>query len=252
MADEFTAGDFTYPDVEEALERMQSILLSRVEAKPGPEVDREYRLLRRGLMSTPIIGQNLPRLVTVNSDLGGVWHVLKDASDQWEPRRHFVREQMRGALDAARAAALNPQVPSSGWTGIGSPREKLTVARKLLPLAQATVAGLIAELERPQGNGGPPLDERAEAIENLRELHRVIGELLSEVERQAVPSLSQRLLDEAAGYLTRFAQSVRNDPMPYMVSAGLFSVLAVIGAGPVGGFLAGIASRIKKNTGGGS
>lgn len=244
----FIADDFAYPSLEEALERMQSILLSRVEGKLGSEEEREYRSLRRALMSDPSISSHLSRLVRVNSDLGGVWADLRAHSGQWEPRRQFVREQMRGALDEARLAAMNSGLPSSSWTGIASKQERLTAAHKLLPVAQATVEGLIAELEKPQGNGGPPLDEREEAIENLRQLHRVLGEMLREIEGNAKP-LNQRLLDEAAGYLSRFGSAVRDDPMPYMVSAGLFGIFTVLGAGAVGGFLAGIASRIKKNSG---
>lgn len=245
MADDFTTGEFTYPSLEEALERIQSIMLSRVENKLGVEEEREYRALRRSLMSNDIIREQLPRLVTVNSDLGGVWAMLRNASDKWEPRRQFIREQMQGSFDASRNVAV--EVPSSTWTGIRSDRERLAAARRLLPLAQATVEGLIAELERPQGNGGPPLDEQAEAIENLRHLHRVIGELLTSINADASRSLSQRLVDEAASYLSRAAQALRNDPMPYLVSAGLFSIFTALGGGAVGGYLAGIASRIRKN-----
>lgn len=110
----FIADDFEYPSLEEALERMQGILLSRVEAKLGPEEEREYRSLRRALMSDATISSHLPRLVRVNSDLGGVWADLREHSGQWEPRRQFVREQMRGALDEARSQALDP-LPSSAW-----------------------------------------------------------------------------------------------------------------------------------------
>jgi hypothetical protein len=246
----FYVGNSEYVDVEEALERLLSLLLVRVQRKLDTNEELEFQQLRRALMRERGVSERLPRLVTENSESGGVWSVLREHSDQWEPRREYVREQMRSVFDFVRSLERDELLSSSGWTGIESKRERLKAARELLPLAEATVAALIAELERPQGNGGPPLEDRAEAIENLRKLHRVIGELLAKIEGEAAPSLSQRLLDEATGYLTRFAHSVRNDPMPYLVSAGLFSVFAALGGGPVGGFLAGVASSIKKNTGG--
>jgi hypothetical protein len=159
-------------------------------------------------------------------------------------------DEMGGPFEAdlsGQALDGDREVPSSSWTGISTNRERLIAARKLLPLAHATVGGLIAELEWPRGNGGPPLDDREQAIENLRELHRVIGELLQDLNADKEPSLKQRLLDEAAGYLSRAAQSLQNDPMPYLVSAGLFAMLTAIGAGSLGGYVAGVTSRIKKN-----
>jgi len=246
----FYVGSSDYVNVEEALERLLSLVLIRAERKLDSNEELEFQQLRRALLQEPGVRERLPKLVQDNSESGGVWSVLREQSDRWEPRREFVREQMREVLDFVRSQQGEELVPSSSWTGIGSERERLNVARRLLPLAQATVEGLIAELEQPQGNRGPPLDERAEAIENLHQLHRVIGELLRKIESDAARPLSQLLLDEAAGYLTRFAQAVRSDPMPYMVSAGLFGVFAAIGGGAVGGYLAGIASRIKKNSGG--
>ena len=243
----FEAGELSYRSAEEALERLQSILLSRVEQKLGPEEELEYRALRRSFMSEPSISPQLSQLVRGNPDLGGVWGVLRDHSDKWENRRQFVREQMRGALQAARSSALAP-VRSSTWTGIASKEERLTAARKLLPVAMATVDGLLAELDKPQGNGGPPLDERAEAIENLRQLHVLLGQIIREIESETATPLNQRLLDEAAGYLIRFGSAVRGDPMPFLVSAGLFAIFTTLGAGEVGSYVAGIASVVRKNS----
>ena len=241
----FYVGESEYESMEEALERLQSILLARVENKLGAADDLEYRQLRRALMNEPGIRERLPRVVTVNSETGGVWAILRDHSDQWEPRRAFVREQMRSALDYARS----PQViPSSAWTGIQGPKERLVAARSLLPLAYATVEGLIAELERPIGNLGPPMEDRQEAIENLKALHGVLGECIAALESGS-KSLNELMLKEAAGFLGRAARLLKGDPMPYMVAGGLAGLLSVIGAGELGTFLAGIALTIKKNAG---
>lgn len=250
MADTFLAAEFAYPSLEEALERLQIILLERVEGKPSQEQETEYRRLRRALMAEPEIKERLPRLVTVNTDLGGVWSLLKAESDSWEPRRMFVRDQMSAALRYVRElGTVGPrQATSSAWTGIQSPSERLRVAKKLIPLAQVTVEGLIAELERPQGNGGPPLEHRQDAIDNLKALHDILGTMIREMERSSAPKLSQRLVDEAGGYLARAAKALRHDPMPYLVSAGLLGLFASLGAGTLGGYVAGIASAIRKNT----
>jgi hypothetical protein len=61
-------------------------------------------------------------------------------------------------------------------------------------------------------------------------------------------SFPQRLLDEAGGYFVRVARALKDDPMPYLVSAGLFGILSALGAGALGGYLAGVAGRIKRNS----
>lgn len=239
----FYVGESEYESVEEALERLQSILLARVENKVGAADDLEYRQLRKALMNEPGIRERLPRLVTVNSDTGGVWSILREQSDQWEPRRVFVRDQMRSALDYARSSQI---IPSSTWTGIQGPEERIVAARSLLPLVYASVEGLIADLERPSGNLGPPMEHRQEAIENLKALHTILGECIATLDSGS-KSLNELMLKEAAGFLARAARLLKGDPMPYMVAGGLAGLLSAIGAGELGTFLAGIALTIRKN-----
>lgn len=232
---------------EEALERLQAILLDRVEGPAGPEVHAEYAALREALMDIDDYREKLPKLVTMNSDLRGVGTALRGESAQWEPRRLFVQQQMRAALEHALYGAADASAPSSRWTGIATRAERLAAARKLLPLVQASVEGLIAELERPQGNMGPPLEDRAEAIENLKGLRETLGAIIAQLE-SGRGGLKKAALDEAANYLTRAARALRNDPMPYLVSAGVAGLLSLLGAGALGGYLAGIALNIKKNS----
>ena len=241
----FTAGNWSYADQLEALEKLQSLMIARAERQLSDEDQREYESIRRAVLADAQLRKRLPKLVLGNSDLGGIWSTLRDHSGQWEPRRMFVREQMRAALDySMEQAAQERVVQSSNWTGIQSKRERLLAARRLLPLAQATVEGLIAELERPTGNGGPPLEDRVSAIENLKLLHSILGSCIKELESVG---LDQRTLDEAAGYFARAAKSLRNDPMPYLVSGSLAGIFAILGAGEIGGYLAGIALMIQKN-----
>jgi hypothetical protein len=243
----FDAGPHSYEDLLDAVERLQGLLTERGQRQFTSAEQEEYQHVRRALIRDPEVKPRLPRLVTLNSHADGVWSDLRDHSGQWEPRRMFVREQMRDALTyAMEAAARDTATQASRWTGIQSQRERLVVARKLLPLAQATVEGLIAELERPQGNGGPPLDERAVALEHLKALHIVLGECIAGLEQER-DKLDQKLLNEAAGYVTRAARSLRDDPMPYLVSTGLAGIFALLGAGELGGFLAGMALNVRRN-----
>jgi hypothetical protein len=243
----FRAGDHSYEDALEAVERLQSLMVARAQGQLTGEEQNEYQDIRRALLRDEEFRSRLPRLVLVNGDLGGVWSDLRDVSGQWEPRRMFVREQMRAAVDyGMELAAKDASVESSRWTGIQSQRERLIVARKILPLAQASVEGLIAELGRPQGNFGPPLEQRQEAIDNLKALHAVLGQCIADLE-SGRGSINDALLKEAAGFIARAARALKNDPMPYLVSGGIAAMLSLLGAGELGSFLAGIALNFRKN-----
>lgn len=243
----FRAGTEIYENALEAVERIQKLMVDRAQGQLTDEEQREYQSIRRALLRDEEFKARLPRLVTINGDLGGVWSDLREVSGQWEPRRLFVREQMRSSVDyAMELAAENASVSSTRWTGIQSQHERLIVARKILLLAQASVEGLIVELERPQGNRGPPLEEREEAIGNLKALHAILGECIEGLETDR-GSLSDAALREAAGFLARAARGLKDDPMPYLVAGGIAGLLSTLGAGDLGGFLAGIALTIRKN-----
>jgi hypothetical protein len=243
----FRAGDQSFEDALEAVERLQALMVARAQGQLSGEEQNEYQDIRRALLRDGEFRSRLPRLVTANGDLGGVWSDLREHSGQWESRRVFVREQLRGALDyAMELAARDASVESSRWTGIQSQRERLIVARKLLPLAQASVEGLIAELERPQGNGGPPLEHRQEAIDNLKAFHAILGQCIADLE-SGRGSLKDVLLKEAAGFIARACRALKGDPMPYLVAGGLAGMLSLLGAGELGSFLAGIALNFRKN-----
>jgi hypothetical protein len=123
--------------------------------------------------------------------------------------------------------------------------------RSLLPLAQAAVDSMIATLSEPNPNGAPILEERAEAIGHLRNLHRTLGELLSALDAGRFgEDVGQRLLGEAAGYAKRAARSLRGDPMPYLASALLLGIFEACGLPGIAGYLVGITQNIKKHSGG--
>jgi hypothetical protein len=107
---------------------------------------------------------------------------------------------------------------------------------------------MIATLSEPNPNGAPMLDERGEALEHLRQLHRTLGELLSAVEAgHFEDELGQSLLAQAARYAKRTARALRSDPMPYLSSALLLGIFEACGLPGIGGFLSGVAVNIRRH-----
>ncbi|GAB5350378.1 hypothetical protein [Qipengyuania sp. 483] len=245
---------------EDALARLQSILLQNAEGARGGELDIEYRQLRRALLDNPEYSDVVPRLIRIHRDLDSLWPYMKSFDRSWEPRRKHVREEMAPLLDRAEELARGVDAPASGlteniggqinsaeWTGIASPGQRLAAARSLIPIAQGSIEQLIEHLSVPNHNGAPPLDETLEAIENLRELHRALGEVLNAVEEGRWNEESASgLVGEASRYAKRAARLLRNDPMPYAVSALLLSVLTTLGFPNIGGYLAGVALAVRK------
>jgi hypothetical protein len=136
---------------------------------------------------------------------------------------------------------------SMSWTGISSRKERLVAVRSLLPIAQSAVETLIEELGKPGDNGGPLLDERAEGLMALRELHKNLGLLISAVEAgRFEDDLGEELAAETVRYARRAGDALKNDPMPFAVSGLVFTLLAVCGMPDVGGFLSGAALAIQK------
>jgi hypothetical protein len=123
------------------------------------------------------------------------------------------------------------------------------MVRGLLPLAQNAVDSMIATLSEPNANGGPLLDSRIEAIDELRRLHQALGELLTAVDNGHLDDeLGQNLQAEVARYGKRVAKALRDDPMPYLSSALLLGLFTACGIPGLGGYLSGIALTVQKHT----
>jgi hypothetical protein len=116
-----------------------------------------------------------------------------------------------------------------------------------MPVAQNAVAQLLVLLEAPSHNGGPPLDEVEEAIGELRQLHTALGKLLSAADDgRLTEAFNDGLAREAARYAKRAARALRDDPVPYAMSATILAVLSACGLPMIGGFLSTVALQMKK------
>ena len=108
---------------------------------------------------------------------------------------------------------------------------------------------MIASISDTGGNGAPLLDENRTAVDNLRKLHGALGDLLAAADTgQLDDELGQGFAADAARYAKRAAKALRDDPMPYIASGLLNSVLWACGVPGVGAFLGGIAQNIRGGT----
>lgn len=238
----------------EALLRLQAVLLQAVEGARGPELDHEYKELRRILLEDHTYGDLIPTFVRRNRDLGSLWPALKSFSPQWEPRRVEVRKQFEGALATAERIEFFGKpgdapagYDTSAWTGAIKGSDRVKAVKTLIPIAQNAVEHLIVTLEAPRPNGGPPLDEIAAAIECLRQLHRTLGDMLIAAdEGKLSDAFNNGLPTEAARYAKRAAKALRDDPMPYAVSATILAIMTACGVPGIGGYLTGVALSMKK------
>ncbi|MDQ0248449.1 hypothetical protein J2W22_000496 [Sphingomonas kyeonggiensis] len=142
-----------------------------------------------------------------------------------------------------------PTIPSSSWTGIASLPERVAAFKQLAPVALAAVDSLIVELDRPGDNGGPPLDERKEALAALRDLHAALGALLAAAENAESPWIDgEGLVASSVHFAKRAADKLKDDPMPFAVSGLLVAVFAALGVPGLGGWLGSATLRMQKKS----
>lgn len=238
----------------DVLLRLQAILLEAAEGGRGPELDHEYKELRRILLDDHTYGDVVPTFVKRNRDLGSIWPAFKSFSPQWEPRRIEVRKQFEGALATAERLEFfgKPGDAAAGydslaWTGAIKGSDRVRAVQTLIPIAQNAVEHLLTALDVPSHNGGPPLDEISTAIECLRQLHRTLGEMLAAAdEGKLLDAGNLGLPTEAARYAKRAARALRDDPMPYALSATILAIMTACGMPGIGGYLTGVALSMKK------
>ncbi len=232
-----------------ALEMLQNILLLAAEGVRDASANNEYKQIRKWVMANIAIKLSVPEFVISCRDLPAFWSYIKTVDDQWEPRRRHIRTSFASIFEwLEEDHRLSSARQSATWTGISSKKERLVAAKAMLPVAQAALENLINDLQRPGSNGGPPLDEHVEALDALRMLHGVLGEVIVKIEDGAESIFNgDGLLAEASRYARRAARSLKADPVPYAVAGLVLTILSSCGFPGVGGFLSGIASNMRKN-----
>lgn len=234
--------------------RLQTILLEAAEGARGAELEHEYKELRRILLDDDSYRESVPTFVRRHRDLASLWPAFKSFSPKWEPRRVEIRSQFEAALATAERLELSTkpgdgaaEFDASAWSGATKAGDRVRAVKTLIPIAQGAVKQLIAMLEAPRHNGGPPLDETMAAIGSLRHLHQKLGELLAAAdEGKLTEAFNDGMPAEAARFAKRAARSLRDDPMPYALSATVLAIMTACGVPGIAGYLAGVALSMRK------
>ncbi|MGW8135766.1 hypothetical protein [Sphingomonas zeae] len=227
----------------------QDLLLRAVEGARDDQLNADYRLMRDTVLNSEQYAGLAPAFIRHHADLGSLWPALKSFSPQWEPRRVEVRRQFEPAIAAADTPYIvgDPPFPSSSWTGAIRPIDQIVATKTMLPVAQSAIEQLIAALNSPRHNGGPPLDGVEDAIRDLRALHSALGEVLAAADTGGLDiAYNGGLAREVSQYAKRAARKLRDDPIPYAMSGLILTVLSACGFPGIGGFLSGVAANMKR------
>lgn len=211
---------------EEAVLRLQSILVSACEGNQDLLNGREYRSLRSPLIRRDDLADVVPRYIKAHRDLGSFWSYIKGVSAQWAPRRQHVWDTFKPLFDRVEGRT-GPPVAASRWTGRRTASEQARVVLALGGDALLGVELLLDEQERPLHIGGPVEPEQLNAVRKLRELHQAIGELirLAEAELPLDYQLQRvRDLKDRALHWTRSPVGLSLDTLPLL---GMSTVLGV-------------------------
>lgn len=176
-----TLANTNWPDGmtdEEAILRLQSIMISGCEGNKGLSEDRDYKALRVPLIKRPDLADVVPKYVRANRDLGAFWAYIKGYSQQWKPRREHVWDTFRPLFDRIEGKT-RPPVQSSRWTGRRTPAQQAQIVLSLAPDALHGVQMLLDEQERAHHNGGPISPVEQDAIDQLKALRDALSELIA-------------------------------------------------------------------------
>jgi len=225
-------------------DRLQSILVNAARGQRNLADDREYPRLRQELTRRQITS---PPLVHIHPTVDSFTAYIRSAGE-----RAQVIERVRREFDDLYKSielAANPSVSAAEWTGVADRRFRIIAVKQLLPLAQASVEGLMVQLAQAGANNGPLLDERIEALEHLRALHTALGDLIAATEAGHLDDdLGQGLAAETARLAKRATRALRDDPAPYLTSGLLLGVLSACGLPTIGGYLSGIAMNMRRHS----
>lgn len=213
-----------------------------------------YFELRKFFFSVPRYKEVLPSMILESSSLVGFNHAANEYMDA-DARRHELDVafgQLRLEVLGGEATA-DPvsSIDASAWTGLAGRAQRVQQVRTMLPVAINAIENLIDSLGNLGGNGGPLLDHRCEALEDLRELHRILGEILDAADDDSLyDDFGQGLPAEAARYAIRAAHALRDDPIPYSVSAMILAIFSALGFTEAGAWVSAVAVTFTKSSNG--
>lgn len=209
------------------------------------EDNADYQDARDYFISIPKYREVVPEFIILSPRLASLKSRLMEKVNA-DKRAHSVH----GSLAPLRFRVFEGEgrSPSEGsydpatWTGMLTRKQRLQQVAAIVPVAMSAIESLIADLEKSGDNGGPILDHRNEAVEQLRELHRALGEILSSIEDGSFPDdLGGGLPAEAARYAIRAVEALKDDPLPYSVSALLLAVFSMLGFSDAGAWMSAVA-----------
>lgn len=215
------------------------------------EMVKEYARLRRIFVDSEDLRGSIPQPIQNSRNLDGLAVWLRSERRTADGRADLLTR----AFAPFQAAALKSDqtvylgsadsiLDPSAWTGLQTRSQRLIMIRSLIPTAMDAVETLIEDLGQPGNNGGPILDDRDEAIVQLRLLHSQLGQILSAIDNgQFDDELGQGLAADAVRYSVRISDTLKNDPMPYAVSTLVLAIFTACGFPGAGGLAASMALK---------
>lgn len=213
---------------EEAVERLQSILILACEGNKDLSHGRDYKAIRAPMVARQDLADVVPKFVRSQRDLNAFWTYIKRVDPKWENRRAHVYEAFHPLFDRVEGRT-RPPTAASAWTGRRTPAQQARIVLAMVPDARLAIEMLLEEQQRGLHNGGEVEPERLQGIQRLKELHAELGELLRLAETgqnltgqlQIVREIKDRTLA-----MSKETLSLTLAGIPQMASSSVFGLAA--------------------------
>jgi len=194
----------------EAVERLESIMISACDGARELGRDRAYKAFRKRLLQRDDLIDFIPMVVRTHNDLDSFV-----SSNAETPNREQRRERVRNSFSAIRST-LQPSeahgVQSVGWTGRSSKEQQALVVKALAVPALQAVDALLREHEQVLDNGGPIDADQERSLRDLRELHGALGELIRLIDAdRPIEGVLRQLAALRRRAIDGFADNLRKD-----------------------------------------
>lgn len=162
---------------EEAVQRLQSLMVAACEGTRDIASDRDYRSIRTPLIKRADLSDVVPKFIRSHRDLTSFWSYIRKVSDKYRPRREHIWESFKPLFDRIEGRTRAP-IPAAGWTGRRTAKQQAMIVLAVAPNAMQAVEMLLEEQKQQLGNGAPGEEDREKAIEQLKQLRSALGELI--------------------------------------------------------------------------